>query len=233
MKRLVQVLFILQLTSSICHSQGKSRYAVGIDAGSGFTDNAWSPSIYYHEEIGSHRVPWLRFSLGIRAWGYYSGKSDLISQGESSLPDTLKFRNTSVNGISLVPGVTLRLWKIDLGVNTDLAGFTFGSGRNAFYPKNSLVAGDGEAYYNKWVPAAPPRFSILPQLLPDKSSGQSEVFARIFFTRSLGLKVGYVFGKMVYATKSADDRRIRLDNGHLYFADRYRMPYIAVSFSFL
>lgn len=131
-----QALFlVLFLKVGVLYAQYESPISAGVDAGAGTSGKGWSPSISYHEEIGSRKLPWLRFAMGFKAWGYYSGQTELLASSK----DILEFRNVSMNGLSLITGFNVVLGKVDLAVNTDLVGFGFGSDRNAYYRKTHLL----------------------------------------------------------------------------------------------
>ena len=229
MKSLHFLLTAILLGIGISYAQEQPHVTAGFDLGAGFNSNSVAPSVLYHEESGFHRLPWLKVGLGIRAWGYHSGTTNLYSQEKSFPTDSLKYRNVSATGISFVVGVNFRIWKVDLGANTDLAGFSFGSKRNGFYAKNTPDQGDGAAYYNKWVATSPVIFNMLP-LVFTKSNGQSEVYARIWFTKKIGLKLGYTYGRIAYLTKEVDDKRVYLDHRQRRFLNTFGMPYAAVAF---
>ena len=232
MKRL-QFLLITMLSGTLtCYSQSQPQASAGFDLGSGFKNNSLAPSVLYHEELGLHGIPWFRVGLGIRGWGYYSDNTNLLSQNSSSIKDTVQYRNVSTNGLSFVIGANFRVWKIDLGANTDLIGIAFGSKRSGLYSKNSSGSGDGAAYYNKWVRTSPVIFNMLPAVLSNYN-GQSEVYARIWVTRKLGIKFGYVYGKTAYLTKDIGGEKVFLDNRQRRFSNTYGMPFAAVTLPLL
>ena len=230
MKVLKMSIAIFLFKTTVCVAQVKSRLSAGIDVGSGFTSNSWAPSVLYHEDLGPRNLPWLRVVLGFRAWGYYGGKMDLESQNDKDLRQELQYRHVSSNGISLVTGMNIKVWKVDLGANTDLIGLALGTKRSAYYAKNTQTPGAGQAYYNTWVSTAPTILTALPLVL-EKAAGQSEVHARIWITRSLGLKLGYLYGRQVYLTRKVEDKRVFLDHGQRYFSSTHGMPYAALAFS--
>jgi len=232
MKILHFLLTAILLGTGISYGQNQPQVTAGFDVGAGFNNNTVAPSVLYHEESGFHKLPWLKVGLGIRAWGHYAGTTNLYSQEKSFPTDSLRYRNVSATGISFVVGVNFRIWKVDLGVNTDLAGFSYGSKRNGFYAKNASDLGGGAAYYDKWVATSPVIFNMLP-LVFTKSNGQSEVYARIWFTKKLGLKLGYTHGRIAYLTREVKDKRVYLDHGQRRFSNTFGMPYVAVAFPLL
>ena len=230
MKAVYLLLILVFSGTSGVTAQTKSPVSAGIDIGSGFKSTGWSPSMQYHQELRFRQFPFLKFGLGLRGWGYFDGKTDLFSQNSEAPKDTLQFRNVSQSGLSVIGGLSLSLWKIDFGVNTDLFGLLFGAERRGFYSKSDMVTpGQGESYYNKWVPASPNVFNVLPLVVKD-NSGQSEIYARIWLSRRLGLKVAYVYGQLAYSTGKIDGTRVLLDNGHRRFSENYGIPYAGLSF---
>ncbi|TDE12392.1 hypothetical protein [Dyadobacter psychrotolerans] len=228
------ILLLLLVLSCFHVAFGQNYYLgdAGIDVGAGFKSNSWSPSVFYHEEMGLPKLPWLKMGLGFRAWGYYGGKTDLYSQGEKTPGHVLQFRNVSANGLSFVASIKIKVWKLEAGANTDLTGIAFGSNRTAFYPGNTISPGAGEAYYNQFLPSQPVIFNLIPLAL-DNYNGQSEAFIRIWATKKLGLKLGYVFGQLAYVTRRKDGGKVLLDNRQRRFSDHYQMPYVALCFPLL
>lgn len=229
MKVLKLFLVMFVLIPKICLGQNQSRVEAGLDIGGGFNSSAWSPSVLYHEEVNFVRAPWFKVGVGIRLWGVYSGRADLRSQNVAATPDVLKYRNLSANGLSFVVGAGVKVWRIDLGANTDLAGLVLGSSRHALYSKaTGSPAGDGAAYYNKYVLTAPTFGNVLPLLLT-RQTGQSEVFIRTGIFRGFDVKVGYTYGRIAYATKKVEDKPVILDNAQQRFSKTYGMPYAALA----
>lgn len=225
----IHTLVFTLLLSHYTFAQMNNRVEAGIDVGSGFKGSAWAPSVLYHEDAALGRLTWLRAGLGIRAWGYYGDNINLKSQADPGLANTLEYGRVSANGLSFVAAVSVKFWQIDIGANTDLLGAAFGSNRRPFYPANGDGTDAGKPYYNKSVSTRPVIFNALPLFL-NNFSGQSEVYARLLFSRKVGVKVGYVFGQLAYITKNTDGERTLLDGKERRFSNRYQMPYVALTF---
>ena len=230
MKILKGLIAILLLNTTFTHAQYTSPIAAGVDVGTGVGSNSWAPSISYHEEIGSPKLPWLRFGLGFRAWGYYAGRTNLDTKRIAGIKDYLEYRDVSINGVSFLAGVNVSFWKLDIGVNTDLLGVTFGTKRHGFYEKNLPANGTGEPHYNQWLASKPTLFNALPLVLR-RNSGQSETFVRFKASRRIGVKVGYAYGRITYTTKKIDDFNVYLDNSQRHASKVYGLPYAALSFA--
>ncbi|WP_229209059.1 hypothetical protein [Dyadobacter sediminis] len=219
-----RLIILLILTTTIsCFAQSISRVTSGIDLGTGYKDNALVPSVMFHQELSLNNFPWFRIGWGVRTWGYYANKTNLLPQSSQFSDDTLKFGRITSNGISFLAGASIRLWKLDIGANTDLFGLAFGARRSGLYTKSSLFEGEGAAYYNQYVSSTPSLENALPLVL-DKQNGQSELFVRFWFTERIGLKAGYVHGRITYTSK------VRLDNGQKRFSATYGVPFAALSF---
>lgn len=229
MKILKGLIAILLLNTTFTHAQYTSPIAAGVDVGTGVGSNSWAPSISYHEEIGSSKLPWLRFGLGFRAWGYYAGRTNLETKRIAGIKDYLEYRDVSINGLSFLVGANVSFWKLDIGVNTDLIGLTYGSKRHGYYEKNAPTNGTGAPNYNQWLASKPTLFNALPLVLR-RNSGQSEAFVRFKAGRRIGVKVGYTYGRVTYTTKKIDDFNVYLDNNQRHVSKLYGLPYAALAF---
>lgn len=216
------VLFIL-IGSTKVFSQDISRVTSGIDLGLGYQDKTWVPSVTYHQELSLNNFPWFRIGWGVRAWGYYAGRTDLLPKSNILANDTLKFGRLSANGASFLIGANFRVWKFDIGANTDLFGVAFGLKRSGLYTKPSLYEGEGSEYYNKYLSSAPATLNVVPLVL-DNQNGQSEVYLRYWINDRIGFKLAYVHGRITYASP------YKLDNGQKRYSSSYGVPYLAVSF---
>lgn len=229
MKILKGLLIILLLNATSTHAQYTSPIAAGVDVGASLGSNSWAPSVMYHEEIGSQRLPWLRIGVGFRAWGLYGGRANLYTERMAGIKDYLEYRDVSVNGLSFVAGVNVSFWKLDIGVNTDLLGLTYGSKRHGYYEKNVPTNGTGAPNYNQWLASKPTLFNALPLAL-HRNTGQSEAFVRFMATRRVGVKLGYAYTRLTYTTKKSDGFNVYLDNNQRHVSKLYGLPYAALAF---
>ena len=223
MKRIQLIVLFVFLVSVSGFSKSLSRVSSGVDLGVGAKSDVWVPSAMYHQELSLNHFPWFRIGWGVRGWGYYAGKTDLAPQNSSMSGDTLKFGRISANGLSFLIGANVRFWRIEIGANTDLLGLAFVTTRSGLYTKSSLFEGEGADYYTDYVKSGPSTINILPLAL-DKQNGQSELFLRYWITDRIGLKLGYVHGRITYSSN------IKLDNGQRRFSTTYGVPYAAISF---
>ncbi len=205
-------------------AQQVGRVSAGVDVGTGIKENAWAPSIMYHQELSLNHFPWFRVGWGVRGSGYYANRSDLAPKNTSMSGDTLKFGKVTTNTISFLIGANIRVWKFDIGANTDLVGLTFGAKRTGLYSQTQLpVEGKGYEFYNMPISSTPTTFSAAPLLL-NNQNGQSELYVRFWVTDRVGLKLGYVHGRVAYTAAQ------KLYNDQTIFSKTYGLPYAAISF---
>ena len=216
-------IFLLFIISFSSFAQTAARVNAGIDIGTGYKDKAWAPTVLYHQDLSLNHFPWFRIGWGVRATGYYAGRTDLVPKNSSLSGDSLKFGRVTTNGISFLAGASVRLWKFDIGANTDLIGVAFGLKRRGLYSQSSGVSGEGAEFYNKYVQSTPTSINVLPAVL-DNNNGQSELFVRFWFTERIGLKVGYIYGHVKYLASE------KLDNGQKKFSTTYGLPFASLSF---
>lgn len=223
MKSTRLIVFLIFLIPFSGFAQSISRVTSGIDLGLGYQDKVWVPSAMYHQELSLNNFSWFRIGWGVRTWGYYAGRTDLLPKNISANSDTLKFGKITSNGISLLAGASVRLWKFDIGANTDLIGVAFGVKRRGLYTNSSFEDGEGAEFYNAYVPSSPTILNVVPVLLSN-NSGQSEIFVRYWITERIGVKLGYVHGRVTYTSTE------KLDGGQTRFSTTYGVPYAAISF---
>jgi hypothetical protein len=223
MKRFRLIVLFLFLGTVSGYGQSLSRVTSGIDMGLGYKDEAWVPAITYHQELSLSNFSWFRIGWGVRTWGYYAGKTNLVPKSNAFSDDTLKFGRVTANGASVLFGLNVRVWKLDIGANTDVIGIAFGTRRSGLYSKSTFYEGEGRDYYNAYIDSNPATLNAFPLLL-DKQNGQSEVYLRYWITDRIGVKLSYVHGRLTYATAE------KLDNGQKRFSTSYGVPSVAISF---
>jgi hypothetical protein len=223
MKSIRLIVLFIFIGSTSVFSQDISRVTSGIDLGLGYQDKTWVPSVTYHQELSLNNFQWFRIGWGVRTWGYYAGRTDLLPKSNALSNDTLQFGRITANGLSFLIGANFRLWHFDIGANTDLFGLAFGLKRSALYTKPSLYEGEGGKYYNQYLSSAPATLNAVPLVL-DNQNGQSEVYVRYWITDRIGLKLAYVHGRITYASP------YKLDNGQKRYSSSYGVPYLAISF---
>lgn len=222
MKLIVKTLALIVVSTVFAFGQRAPRVTSGIDIGTGYLDGEWVPAVTYHQDLSLNNFPWLRVGWGVRAWGYYAGRTDLLPQTNKTSRDMIQMGKVTANGVSFLVGANFRLWRVDLGANTDLVGIAFGLKRKAYYSTDFPVDTDDAGNYNTHVPATPAMFNALPLAL-DKQNGQSELYLRYWITERIGVKLGYSYGRITYMTSD------KL-NGENRFSKMYGFPFAAIAF---
>lgn len=218
------IIFLILVLPIKSFAQEVGRVSSGIDLGVGNKDKEWVPNAMYHQELSLKNFDWFRIGWGVRVGGYYGGRTDLAPKNTSLSGDTLQFGKITTNTISFLVGANFRLWKFDIGANTDLIGIAFGVKRRGLYQRGLGTSdGAGSEYYNNYVVSRPNALNALPAVL-DNQNGQSELYVRFWPINRLGLKLGYVFGRVTYQTD------VKLDNAQNKFSKTFGTPFVAVSF---
>ncbi len=151
---------------------------------------------------------------------YTSGKSSLaalFSENIIANIDTIALGKVQTNFINagIYLNYTLPYWKnrLELGVNIDAVGFTFGSKQNASYNNNT-------------VSAKPTSFNLLLISDSDVGSLNSEWYISYWATKNLKIKAGYEFLFTEYTT----DTKIQPIPGTTERNDRFRLKSPMVMF---
>ncbi len=125
---------------------------------------------------------------------YTSGKSSIAALFSNNIPaniDTISLQKVQTNFLNagIYIAYTLPCWKnrIELGVNIDAAGFTFGSRQDVLYKNNTSSA-------------KPTAFNLLLISDSDKGSLNSEWYVSYWATKQLSIKAGYQFLFTEYTT---------------------------------
>jgi hypothetical protein len=222
--KIIRVVLILSIFCSLnVSAQSPARVTSGVDLGLGYQDNIWVPAITYHQELSLANFSWLRFGWGVRTWGYYAGKTNLIPKETSYSNDYLKYGKITTNGLSILAGLNFRFGNFDIGGNTDLVGLAIGAKRNGLYTKDYAFEGDEAGSYNKLVRSSPSLLNVLPVAL-ENQNGQSELYIRYWISTTIGVKLGYVIGRTTYTTSE------KLDNDQDRFSKTYAVPSLSISF---
>ncbi|MCE7039559.1 hypothetical protein [Dyadobacter sp. CY312] len=219
--RLAVLLILVFSIKSVGQQLG--RVTSGVDLGLGYKEDVWVPSAMYHQELSLNNFPWFRIGWGVRGAGYYANRTDLAPKNTAMSGDSLKFGKITTNTISFLVGANVRIWRFDIGANTDLIAIGFGAKRRGLYSAGKLTNGEGSEFYNTYVSSAPSTLNALPLVL-DNQNGQSELFLRYWITDRIGIKLGYVHGRVTYTSSE------KLDNGQTRFSHSYGVPYAAISF---
>jgi hypothetical protein len=158
-----------------------------------------------------------------------TGKSSLMSlfaERINSQIDTLRVKNANTNAINISFNVQYAFTKkIEMGINFDVVGITFGDMKTGTYLAQQSDA-TGKKNTGKAQSALPTMFNL--RLLGDSDMGSltAEVYVRYWFSKRWGMRAGMSHQTSEYKT-----------NDKLGFAnDRFRLaqtiPYVAISARF-
>lgn len=223
--KILTTLLFITISCSL-KAQSLSRVTSGVDVGLGYgyDNKQWAPSGTYHQELSLKHFPWFNVGWGVRTWGFYTGRTDLFPKSSvaAAAGDTMKYGNISTTGVSFLFGLNVKLWRFDIGANTDLISVVFGPNRKGLYDAAS-ISGAGSEYVQQHVNSTPNLFNTVP-LLVDNQNGQSELYVRYWVTNRIGVKAAYVYGSVAYKTT------VSLNGGQNLYSTTYGIPYLAVSF---
>jgi hypothetical protein len=223
MKLIRLAVFFFVVFSVDVMGQQLGRVTSGLDVGTGYKENMWAPSITYHQELSLNNFQWFRIGWGVRGAGLFAGQTDLTPKNTALSGDTLKFGKISTTSISFLLGANVRLWRFDIGANTDLFGIAFGAKRSGLYSLSALQEGENDSPYNDYISSSPTVLNTVP-LVMDNQNGQSELYVRYWITDQIGIKLGYIHGRVTYSA----DRK--LYNNQNRFSTTYGVPFVAVAF---
>lgn len=150
-----------------------------------------------------------------------TGPIAIFSEKQLDNYDTISLARPQINSLNLYFSVQYTLFRrLDLGINADLAGISFGTKEIAEYTSSKNNPGD----FSQAQPAYPTGFNLM--LLGDNNLGSlnSEVFARFWITNQWAIKASLNFVFIEYTTVNT----LRLGNDR--FRNRTFMAGLAVTF---
>ncbi len=208
-------------------AQRISRVNYGIDIGTGFATDIYTPSINYYQNLsfGSFRhvaIGWTgRFSGNI-----IGGNPALKTIGNpGGQDDEISLKRIVVYNAAFGLTVNFNFEHIEFGANVDLLTISAGKTSKALYKIADLAHATDSSrnFHNQLVTAYPQMASLLPIALK-KSAGNSEAYLRFWINQEFGIKLGYQLLNVVYNTENP------LNNRQTRFVNQYGMPFAALSF---
>ena len=200
----------LGLLISIASIAQKTTYKAGnafsFTVNAGASTFASSLAWMHYRGVGKHKR--LKVGYGLRFTSFAgsdiefitapakftSGKSSiaaLVSPNINANIDTVSFATAQINSLNagIYFAYTLPFWKnkVELGVNIDAVGFSFGGQQKGLYKNNE-------------VSAKPTSFNLLLISDSDLGSLNSEWYVSYQFTKKVAVKVGYEFLFNEYTT---------------------------------
>jgi hypothetical protein len=219
------IIGLIFFTVSASQAQRISRVNYGIDLGSGFSENALTPSITYYQNLtfGDFR------HVGIGWTGRFSGNiikdPVLTTLGNPTTEDEISLKRAAVYSAAFGLTVNFNFDHIEFGANVDLVNISMGKTSKVLYKISDLqAASDSSIKFDNTLVQAFPQLASLVPIATKKSNGHSEVYLRLWINQEFGLKFGYQLQNVVYNSQDP------LSNGQKRFVNRYGMPFAALSF---
>jgi len=221
------LLFSLVLSSFTALSQPlrNSRVVTGLDIGMGFDQKKLMPSLQFYQLLKIDK-------RGIFQAGYHIGFARFMSQ-EANLTgkqaDTLQMRQTSTMALNFGLKAQVSLKWVDFGVSADLFGVSFGGQRTGYYLSTKAFNKIDTLNLHRTLQPAKPSGGNL-QLIGKKNALgnlSTDIYARVWLSRQVGLKVGYVFNLTQYRTDRAlldDQRRFGFESRLIYVGLAFALP---------
>lgn len=217
----------------LSYSQTSSRLVSGVDVGTAWQGKSYMPSIHYYQMLKIGNAGALQAGWGLRIAQMAGQSVDFMSAParlaqKVATTDTLQMSRFSATSLNLNVGVQVALMdRLDIGINADLVGLAIGGRRTGYYlGSNGFSMVDSLNLHRTFQTARPTGGGV--QLVGNNTRGNinTEIYARIRFSRVMGLKIGYVFATNEYRTDRvlvADNRRFRARTQMLYAGLTFRI----------
>ncbi|MFN4147117.1 MAG: hypothetical protein ACK4GN_14925 [Runella sp.] len=241
MKKFLLAGLLLGLMAFDGLAQRASRLRNFTEVGAGFQDKRGMGVLQFNQYLQIERRGVLQVGWGGRGAFFSARDADFITaparltRGQSGFAalnaplllrniDTLQMPRATFTSFNFSLQIQISLFeRLDIGVNTDLLGFTLGSRRTGFYlGSRGFSFVDSLNVHRTYQTAVPTRGNL--QILGgDNAHGSlnSEIYARLMLSQRVALKVSHIFNTSEYRTdkRLADDnRRFRLRSPMWYVA---------------
>jgi hypothetical protein len=141
------------------------------------------------------------------------GPTTIFSETFEENIDTIAFANPQVNSLNISIHLQYTLIKkLDLGFNIDAIGFSFGARQSA-----SVISSVYDPNQPYLLSSAPTRFNLLLTSDNDIGSLNSEFYIRYWFSKHIGIRIGYTF----YFSEYTTSQKLTFDSGRIQ-TDRFR-----------
>ncbi|MCU0340900.1 MAG: hypothetical protein MUE30_13530 [Spirosomaceae bacterium] len=206
----------------------------GVDVGVAWQNKGYAPSLHYYQmlKIGGSGV--LQAGWGLRAAQSVGNQTDFTSApakfaNKTSTTDTLQMNRFTSTSLNMNVSVQLSLMnRIDIGANLDLFGLATGGRRTGYHLGSRGFSMIDSLNTHRTFQTARPTVGAF-QLIGNNTVGNlnAELYGRIYFTKYVGMKIGYVFATNEYRTDRAlvsDNRRFRARTQMIYAGITFRIP---------
>ncbi len=220
-------LFLVHLSMA---QRPASSLVYGADAGIAFNNKGLTVSYHYYEFVKVKRKDIFQVGWGLRASQFVSNNLDYTSAPARfakslATTDTLQMSKSTVTSLNFNVAAQISLLnKIDIGASIDLLGLATGGKRTGFHLGSAGFTTDSLNIHKTNQIAKPTTTAI--QLFGNSTHGNlnAEIYARVRFTRTMGLKVAYIFCTNEYKTTNP------MVEGNQRFRARSEMIYIGLNF---
>lgn len=207
------------LSDTSIYAQQYSRIRSSLDVALGKNTDKLIGTLHYQQYLTFPRFNMLQVGWGIRGVHTNGKNIDFTTAPanltqKSSTIDTLQMPRAVITNFNFTVGVQFSILnRLDIGVNTDLIGLALGGKRTGTYLASAGYNSIDSLNLHKTAQMATPTFLGL-QWFANKQVGNlnNEVYARLYISQRLGIKVGYIFNTTEYLTQKAlldDNRRFR------------------------
>lgn len=219
------------LAQSDSTSSGSYRYNNYFDLATSFGKNEFASAIgwsHFHK-LGKQQ----RFAIGygLRYTGYWGGNKlyrtapakwtstrqdplTIFSDDVNENLDTLSIISPQVNSLNISLHLQYALLqKLEVGMNIDLVGYSFGDAVRTYVMSSSFDDGQPPV-----INAKPTKINLLLTSDNDIGSLNSEFYVRFWFHKKWAIRGGYTF----YFSEYTTDKKLSFDKGRVQ-NDRYRL----------
>jgi len=221
------VLFLIVTFSTVSKGQRISRVNNGLDIGSGFTTNTYTPTINYYQNLTFGNFRYFGIGWTGRLSGNIIGGNPVFETmgnpfGEE---DQISLKKAVVYNAAFGFTVNFDFKFVEIGANVDLLNISLGKASNVLYKIANLEnATDSIIKYNNTRIKAYPQMANLMPILTKKSAGNSEAYLRLWINQEVAVKVGYQLLNVVYSSEKT------MNHGQKRFVNQIGMPFAALTF---
>ncbi|TAG15986.1 MAG: hypothetical protein EAZ32_06510 [Cytophagia bacterium] len=225
--KLFQILlfFVFVASTAMAQPLRNSRVVGGFDIGAGFEQKNLMPSLQVYQLLKIGKSGIFQAGYSFRLNRFMGSDINLLS----SQNDTLQMDKTAVTMLNFGLKAQISLKWVEIGASADLFGLAFGGKQTGLYVSSRAFNKTDTLNLHRTKQQAGVRRGNLQLFNNNNSIGNlnADVYARVWVSRQVGLKVGYIFNLTQYRT----DRALLNDNRDFRFTPR--LFYVGVSFPIL
>jgi hypothetical protein len=229
MRKIITLLCLL-IFAEISQSQPirRSRISSGVDVGAGFQTGVLAPSFEFYQLLQTGKRSPLQLGWSFRATQLIGKELTFLTAPATKNIDSLYMGQATMLSFNMGIKAQINVGPLELGAGADLLGVTLGRRRTGFHSGSTGVVPKSDTL-NTTVhltdqSARPTTGNLIAFGDYVRGSLTADVYARLWISKAVGLKVGYQFLVNEYKTENpmvADNRRFRY---------RSELLYIGISF---